>query len=272
MGFGQSSGAYIFRPTDEGKQLIGDPTVSHINGPIVNETIFEYSDWAILTSRTYLDQEHVEVTWQVGPLNDGKEVVVLFNTDLNTSDFYTDANGRQMMQRKLNMDTFEKMAANYYPVTSRIELREDSGKLVTVISDRSQGGSSLAQGELELMVHRRCLNDDGFGVGEALMEEAYGTGLVARGQHFISSSSLARSRQLQQETVLSPQLSIVGTSINLQEWTQMTLKPYTALKKLLPTNVQVLTISKWKHEDEVLLRFQHIYAKVKSVRNLPSLT
>ena len=32
-------------------------------------------------------------------------------------------------------------------------------------------------------VHRRLLKDDAFGVDEALNETAYGTGLVARGEH-----------------------------------------------------------------------------------------
>ena len=205
----------------------------------------------------------MEVTWQVGPLDDGKEVVMVFSTGLNTSDFYTDANGRQMMKRTINKDSYEKIAANYYPVTSRLELRPDDGKVLTVISDRSQGGSSLVPGELELMVHRRCLGDDGFGVGEALMEEAFGKGLVARGQHFVSSSSLVRSRQLQQEKVLTPQLSIMDTSITLQQWTQRELSPYTALKKQLPASVQILTLSNWKQDDEILVRFQHIYSKVE---------
>ena len=48
-----------------------------------------------------------------------------------------------------------------------------------------QGGSSLSDGELELMVHRRLLHDDAFGVGEALNEMAYGQGLIVRGKHYI---------------------------------------------------------------------------------------
>lgn len=36
-----------------------------------------------------------------------------------------------------------------------------------------------------MQVHRRLLFDDAFGVGEALNESAYGTGLVARGKHWL---------------------------------------------------------------------------------------
>ena len=40
-------------------------------------------------------------------------------------------------------------------------------------------------GCLELMVHRRLLDDDHFGVGEALDETQFGIGLVAKGKHLL---------------------------------------------------------------------------------------
>ena len=43
----------------------------------------------------------------------------------------------------------------------------------------------MKDGEMELMVHRRLLDDDAFGVGEPLNETAFGMGLVARGKHFL---------------------------------------------------------------------------------------
>ena len=49
-----------------------------------------------------------------------------------------------------------------------------------------QGGTgALRDGEAELMVHRRLLYDDAFGVGEPLDESAFGRGLVARGKHWL---------------------------------------------------------------------------------------
>lgn len=57
--------------------------------------------------------------------------------------------------------------------------------------DRAEGGSSLKDGQIELMLHRRLLNDDAFGVGEALNEKAYGRGLIARGKHWIMLGRLS---------------------------------------------------------------------------------
>ena len=39
-----------------------------------------------------------------------------------------------------------------------------------VFPDRPQGGSSLNEGEVELMIHRRLTSDDSKGVNEALDE------------------------------------------------------------------------------------------------------
>ena len=102
-----------------------------MRGPLVNETTYRFSAWAVLTARRYGGREDVsEVSWQAGPLEGGKEVVVVYSTDItDTEDFYTDANGRQMMLRTYSEATAEREAGNYYPVTSRIELRNRGNEI-----------------------------------------------------------------------------------------------------------------------------------------------
>ena len=54
---------------------------------------------------------------------------------------------------------------------------------LTVLTDRSQGGPSISDGELELMVHRRTLNDDSLSVDQPLNEMGIdGKGLRVRGR------------------------------------------------------------------------------------------
>ena len=63
----------------------------------------------------------------------------------------------------------EPVAGNYYPVNAMIAL--DDGKAsMAVLTDVSQGGASLQDGQLELMVHRRVQMDDSRGVQEPLNE------------------------------------------------------------------------------------------------------
>merc|ERR1711915_237074 len=245
------SGAYIFRPDSSGKHNIGDVSYSEIRGDLVNETIMETGNWGAVAIRNYLEIEETEISWQVGPIPGGKEVVVAYSSGLDTKElFYTDANGRQTVERKRslyntfdNQRSLEPESSNYYPVTSRIELRGLEN--LTIITDRSQGGSSL---------------DDGFGVGEALMEEAFGEGLVARGQHYLlKGAPLSHSRILNQEKVLTPQLSFIGTSLSVDDWVNSGMTTYSSLLKELPVSAQLLTLS--MKDDKVLLRFQHIFDK-----------
>jgi len=58
-------------------------------------------------------------------------------------------------------------------------------------------------------VHRRIFDDDAFGVNEALNETAFGVGLVARGQHYLTfgptDKQFAIERLLAQKKLIKPQ-------------------------------------------------------------------
>jgi lysosomal alpha-mannosidase len=62
----------------------------------------------------------------------------------------------------------------------------DDSLQLSILTDRSQGATSLENNKLEIMVHRKTLKDDKKGVSEALNEKAFGYGLVARGKHHIT--------------------------------------------------------------------------------------
>lgn len=57
---------------------------------------------------------------------------------------------------------------------------------MTVMNDRSQGGSALYNGRIELMQHRRLYHDDGRGVGENLNEtDELGNSLTVSAKYFV---------------------------------------------------------------------------------------
>jgi hypothetical protein len=126
----------------------------------------------------------VEVEWTVGPLpfedGLGREVAVVYSSSVRSRrSFHTDVNGRAMARRRRDerptweLNATEAVAGNYYPVTAAAFVQDERAQLA-VLTDRAQGATSLRSGELELMVHRRTLVDDGRGVVEPLNETACG--------------------------------------------------------------------------------------------------
>lgn len=112
--------------------------------------------------RIYKDEDHAEFEWLVGeiPVGDkvGKEVVTRFHSDITSNGvFYTDSNGREMLRRTRktldywNNTLAEEIAGNYYPVTAKIAIEDDNNRLA-ILNDRSQGGTSLFDGTIDLMV------------------------------------------------------------------------------------------------------------------------
>ena len=57
-----------------------------------------------------------------------------------------------------------------HPIQTAISVREAGGAQLTVTPDRSQAGTSLVDGQIELLVHRRLIADDGSGETEPLNE------------------------------------------------------------------------------------------------------
>ena len=52
-----------------------------------------------------------------------------------------------------------------------------------MITGRAQGGGSIEDGQIELLIHRRHVQQDIYVFGEPLDEMVHGKGLVVRGTH-----------------------------------------------------------------------------------------
>ncbi|KAL4512875.1 hypothetical protein ABPG72_017560 [Tetrahymena utriculariae] len=206
QGKGQKSGAYIFRPATE---YIDTPIAYSetknqfiFHGKLVTIVLIQgtHTDSQLRVYASDYYRHVVELETFIGsiPIKDkvGKEVVLLVNTPvINNQTFYTDSNGLELQKRILNyrptwnLSVNEPSSGNYYPVNGMITIQDiNSNKRISLVNDRSQGGTSLKEGQLELMIHRRLLCDDARGVGEPLNEtEPYNnnTGLTQRVRHYI---------------------------------------------------------------------------------------
>ncbi|KAI8485033.1 mannose metabolic process [Branchiostoma belcheri] len=277
----RKSGAYVFRPNStEAIPIQPEKSVitNVVSGQVVQEVQQVFSPWVSQAVRLYSGQRHVELEWTVGPIpikdGLGKEIISRFDTDImSNSTFYTDANGRETLERAVDrrltwkLNQTEPVAGNYYPVNSRI-LIKDKSKQLTVLTDRSQGGSGLKNGSLELMVHRRMLYDDGYGVGEPLNETGvFGDGLVVRGKHYLlldtPESSGQLHRALGEQLYMAPSilLSLAG-GISPAQYRKDFHTNFTALKRELPSSVHLLTLEMWE-DDTVLMRLENQLQKAE---------
>eukprot|EP00978_Attheya_sp_CCMP212_P016963 scaffold44868_cov59-Attheya_sp.AAC.6 len=293
----QNSGAYIFRPSkpDEDITVIplrGRPKV--YSSDLVTEIHSEFAQpWIKQITRVIAGEPFVEFEFTVGPIpiddGVGKEVITRFNTDIqNDGTFYTDSNGREFMKRRRSqrsswdMIEYEPVAGNYYPVNAAIYI-EDEKSSVSVMVDRSEGGASIRDGSIELMVHRRTIVDDGRGVGEAINEtdggmnhyppfgdaKRIGKGLVISAVHRLvvgpgkGGADVARK---QMDRAFSPPHIFAAsapsnTSISLQK------ASFSALQKALPENVMLITLTRQGlGNGSLLIRLGHQYGANENKR------
>ena len=141
--------------------------------------------------------------------------------------FWTDSNGLEMQERQKSwrswgynttFSTDEIESANFYPINSAIFLQDPRTSMqLTVMNDRSQGGTSLNDGEIKLMQNRRLLHDDSRGVGEALNETTdLGVGIEVNAVYhlqFFNYTTTGSAQRPTQLTVDEPMRFFVASSL-----------------------------------------------------------
>ena len=108
--------------------------------------------------------------------------------------FYTDANGIEMIQRKVDIFPFKettdyKVGGNFYPVTSSISIKDennnDDDNIVSVFNDRPQAGTGLLPGSIALVIQRMSYLADNKGLDENLYEIESMNSYSFKTTHFI---------------------------------------------------------------------------------------
>ncbi|KAL5754442.1 hypothetical protein ACOSP7_022662 [Xanthoceras sorbifolium] len=273
----QSSGAYIFRPNQGPPTIISRSVpLKVIRGPLVDEVHQQFNPWIYQVTRLYKDKEHAEVEYTIGPIPTedgvGKEIISRMTANMVTEKvFYTDSNGREFLKRvrdyraDWNLSVNQPVAGNYYPLNLGI-FTTDKKSEFSVLVDRATGGASIEDGEVEIMLHRRILQDDGRGVGEALDETVcvHDTceGLTVRGNYYLSIDKLgdgARWRRTTGQEVYSP-LLLAFVHEKSDDWKATHLTKATAMDPnySLPLNVALVTLQELD-DGSVLLRLAHLY-------------
>ncbi|XP_022991108.1 probable alpha-mannosidase At5g13980 isoform X2 [Cucurbita maxima] len=273
----QNAGAYIFRPN--GTFPIA-PTkqvpLTVMRGHLVEEVHQQINPWIYQVTRLQKEKDHVEVEFTVGPIpiddGIGKEVATQITTAMKTNKtFYTDSNGRDFIKRirdyraDWNLEVNQPVAGNYYPINLGIYTQDDK-KEFSVLVDRALGGSSLVDGQLELMLHRRLLLDDSRGVAEALNETVCVNnecrGLIIQGKLYYRIDPLgegAKWRRSFGQEIYSP-LLLAFAEQDGDNWAKSHKVTFSGIDSSysLPKNVAVITLQEI-HDGNILLRLAHLY-------------
>ncbi|KAL6905806.1 hypothetical protein ACP4OV_003407 [Aristida adscensionis] len=273
----QASGAYIFRPDGNTPTVVSKSVpLKVVHGPLVDEVHQQFSSWIYQVTRLYKNKEHAEVEYTIGPIpvddDVGKEVITRLTANMVTnSTIYTDSNGRDFLKRVRNyredwdLQVTQPVAGNYYPVNLGAYVTDGKYEL-SVLVDRAVGASSIQDGQLEIMLHRRILKDDGRGVGEPLDEvvcvDKDCEGLTARGTYYVSVDKLghgAHWRRTFGQKVYSPFL-LAFANEEETSWKSNNVAKSSMMdgNYSLPDNVAIVTLQNLD-DGTTLLRLAHLF-------------
>ncbi|XP_037554958.2 lysosomal alpha-mannosidase-like [Dermacentor silvarum] len=162
-GKGHRPGHYTFSGYSDARE-IGTPKISVVKGHLVQEIHQSFTGYISQVITLHKDSPFIEFTWTVGPLTQlmrdmgrdkvtGCDVISKFESDLQSDGFYTDNNGWRNMHRTLTFqDGNLPIPGNYHPVVSWIYIEDRAKDLqMMILPDRTQGGTSMRHGHLELM-------------------------------------------------------------------------------------------------------------------------
>ncbi|KAK7307474.1 hypothetical protein VNO77_40576 [Canavalia gladiata] len=279
----QASGAYVFRPNSPPNIVSRSVPFKIIRGPLVHEVHQKFSSWIYQVTRVYKDKEHADIEYTIGPIpmedGVGKEVITQMTANMVTNkEFYTDSNGRDFLKRvrdyrkDWSLEVNQPVAGNYYPLNLGIYMKDKKSEF-SVLVDRATGGASIKDGQVELMLHRRTLNDDSKGVDESLEEQVCLNdkceGLTIRGNYYVGIHNLgtgSRWRRTIGQEIYSP-LLLAFTHENLGNWKASHLTKGTVIDPnySLPPNVALITLEELDNEN-VLLRLAHLYEPGEDVQ------
>ncbi|CAF4185154.1 unnamed protein product, partial [Adineta steineri] len=269
----QSSGLYVFRPvgTDPPKQVsIKQFYCSKRKG--YEEIIQVYSQYVNQSIRLLDNSPYIEFEWIVGRLEPNVEFVTSYESkDLqNNGIFYTDSSGRSLMKRirdrrdGYNFTQSEPSAGNYYPLVTGILMKDAKQDLqMSIVTDRAEGGGSIRDGQIEIMIHRRVSTDDSLGVSETLNEMGIDNqGLVIRGRHLLALTKIEDGMKFFREHALKSVWKPIIAFRNDVNNEPLNYKPWSLLKSELPPQINILTIEPLTQENNILtilFRVEHFY-------------
>lgn len=154
-------GAYCLVEQNAAVRIAGPVAVHTTKGPLFAEVVQTYAYGNGLQQRVRLcaSCDAVEILHDIGMLQGGREIVSRLETDIRTAGtLYNDDSGFFEYRQRQRNDT-GPIAQNYHAFVQTAALQEqpatNNTRELTVLSRRTMGVASLADGDLEYMLLRR---------------------------------------------------------------------------------------------------------------------
>nr|XP_020766350.1 epididymis-specific alpha-mannosidase isoform X2 [Odocoileus virginianus texanus] len=172
----QISDNYVFTPDGRAEpaweavrmEIVAGPLVTEIRQDFYREVNDRDPTFAIYSRLAHGPQSsdgellchRIEQEYRVGPLELNREAILRTSTDLNTGRvLYSDNNGYQMQRRPYRKYKNNTNARNYYPMVQSAFIQDKRSRLV-LLSKQAHGVSSQGNGQVEVLLHRRLVNND----------------------------------------------------------------------------------------------------------------
>ncbi|KAL5681113.1 hypothetical protein ACJX0J_007498, partial [Zea mays] len=171
-----------------------------------------------------------------------------------------------------DLEVTEPVAGNYYPVNLGVYVADGKYEL-SVLVDRAVGASSIQDGQLEIMLHRRVIRDDDKGVDEPLGEvvclDGSCKGLTVRGTYYVKVDKIghgAHWRRTYGQQVYSPYL-LAFTHEDETSWKSYNVAKQSTMDEnySLPDNVAIITLQNLD-DDTTLLRLAHLFQDLEDAQ------
>lgn len=166
------AGAYLFLPDGEARELKREENEwIVIEGHLVQRVFSTpINDLKILQTYTlYQGLPWIDLDNEVDVRSkENFELALRFSTSISSNDeFFTDLNGLQMIKRR--RQTKLPTQANFYPMSAGVYIEDDASRM-TIHSAQALGVSSLASGQVEIMLDRRLSSDDNRGLQQGVRD------------------------------------------------------------------------------------------------------
>eukprot|EP00002_Diphylleia_rotans_P037925 TRINITY_DN853_c0_g1_i6.p1 TRINITY_DN853_c0_g1~~TRINITY_DN853_c0_g1_i6.p1 ORF type:complete len:935 (-),score=209.41 TRINITY_DN853_c0_g1_i6:77-2881(-) len=257
-----AGGAYLFRPTGPAASISANPaTLKFSRGRFIQEVEQTISSYAKQYVRVYNGQgdselsKAIEITFVYGPIEGNTEVITRFTTDVKGSELFTDDNNFEMTARPYRTD--KPLQGNYYPLVGSSFIKSTDLQFTAVVKS-SHGVASLKDGEFEVMLHRRTLQDDGRGLGEPMNDQT----TISDTIRFIYDDPVAAqiSRRVHNLRHRNPLQTVFALTNDPLRFASQYAVRGSFINADLPSNVHLLTFApRDVSQGTYLMRLQHLY-------------